>query len=86
MTPATNTFAAIIALPDARTGERVCACIVVNSSMRAPPVDVLGEFLSARGLATRRLPEQIEIVDALPRTPGGKVDKRALRAQFSPRS
>jgi cyclohexanecarboxylate-CoA ligase len=76
--------AAIIALPDARTGERVCACVVVDSNLRAPSVGALGEFLSVRGLATRRLPEQIEIVDALPRTPGGKVDKRALRAQFSP--
>ena len=71
--------AAIIVLPDERTGERVCACIVVDSSLRAPSVNALGEFLRVRGLATRRLPEQVEILDALPRTPGGKVDKRALR-------
>ena len=45
-----------------------------------PTLAEVAEFCVTRGLAKRRLPEQIEIVDALPRTPGGKVDKRALAA------
>lgn len=77
--------AAVIALPDARTGERVCACIVVDPTLRAPTLAALGEFLRVRGLGSRRLPEQVEIVDVLPHTPGGKVDKRALRERFTPR-
>ena len=75
---------AIIALPDPRTGERACACIVIAPSARVPTLAEVAEFCTARGLAKRRLPEQIEIVDALPRTPGGKVDKRALAAGRRP--
>ena len=71
---------AVVALPDPRTGERACACIVVVRGAPAPTLTEVAEFCLARGLAKRRLPEQIEIVDALPRTPGGKVDKRALVA------
>ncbi len=71
---------AVVALPDPRTGERACACIVVTPGTPAPTLTEVAEFCLARGLAKRRLPEQIEIVDALPRTPGGKVDKRALAA------
>jgi len=73
---------AIVALPDPRTGERACACIVTESGVAAPSLAELTEFCTARGLATRRLPEQVEIIDVLPRTPGGKVDKRALRERF----
>lgn len=71
---------AVVALPDPRTGERACACIVIVPGAPVPTLADLAEFCTARGLATRRLPEQIDIVDALPRTPGGKVDKRALVA------
>ncbi|MFA5883276.1 MAG: AMP-binding protein [Acidimicrobiia bacterium] len=70
---------AIVALPDPRTGERACACIVIAPDSTVPTLAELAEFCTARGLAKRRLPEQIEIVDALPQRPGGKVDKRALR-------
>jgi non-ribosomal peptide synthetase component E (peptide arylation enzyme) len=52
---------------------------VVEPGARVPDLDELGAFLLARGLATRRLPEQVERVDVLPQTPGGKIDKRALR-------
>jgi len=73
---------AIVALPDARTGERACACIVIAPGATAPSLTELAAFCTEQGLATRRLPEQLEVLDALPQTPGGKVDKRALRARF----
>jgi cyclohexanecarboxylate-CoA ligase len=69
---------AIVALADPRTGERACACIVLTPGSSAPTLAELAEFCTARGLATRRLPEQIEIVPSMLRTPGGKIDKRAL--------
>lgn len=83
------TDVAVIALPDPRTGERACACIVLRPDVRgtAPPsLDDLAEFLTARGLARRRLPEQVEIMTDLPRSPNGKIDKRALRARHEHRS
>ncbi|GMU78316.1 MAG: cyclohexanecarboxylate-CoA ligase [Acidimicrobiia bacterium] len=76
---------AVIALPDERTGERACACIVVRpdaTGTAAPSLDDLTVFLTERGLARRRLPEQIEVVTDLPRSPNGKVDKRALRQRY----
>jgi cyclohexanecarboxylate-CoA ligase len=75
---------AVVALPDARTGERACACIVVVPGASAPTLGDLTAFCASRGLAKRRWPEQVALVDALPQTPGGKVDKRALRDALSP--
>jgi non-ribosomal peptide synthetase component E (peptide arylation enzyme) len=40
------------------------------------------EFLTAQGLSKRKLPEQLEIVAALPRNPAGKVVKNELRERF----
>jgi cyclohexanecarboxylate-CoA ligase len=74
---------AIVALRDPRTGERACACIVLTTGSPAPTLAELAEFCTAQGLATRRLPEQIEIVATMPRTPGGKIDKRALVTKAS---
>ena len=72
---------AVIARPDTRTGERVCACVVANDPYDAPTLAELGDFLTGIGLSRRKLPEQLEIIDALPMTAGGKIDKQALRAR-----
>ena len=42
----------------------------------------LAEFCRGRGLANQKIPERIEIVDALPRNALGKVLKRELRATY----
>jgi cyclohexanecarboxylate-CoA ligase len=75
---------AVIAIPDARTGERACACIVPAAGAPPPTLDELATFLTSLGLGRRRLPEQIEVLDELPRSPNGKVDKRALRERCTP--
>ncbi len=71
--------AAVIGLPDARTGERVCA--VVELAPGAPTLDVasLGTYLGDHGLRRQAWPEQVETLDALPRTVAGKIDKRQLQ-------
>lgn len=74
---------AIVPVPDPRTGERACACVVTTAGAPAPSLEDLTRFLTERGLARRRLPEQLVVLDALPLTPGGKVDKRALRDRLS---
>ncbi|MBV8541653.1 MAG: AMP-binding protein [Pseudonocardiales bacterium] len=69
---------ACIGVPDADLGQRVCACVALRAG--APPLDItrLGPFLDAAGLERRKFPEQLVVLDELPVTPAGKVDKRAL--------
>jgi acyl-CoA synthetase (AMP-forming)/AMP-acid ligase II len=74
--------AAVIGLPDARTGERVCAVVVPADAGDPPTLAELLEFTVAQGLAKQKCPEQLELVDALPRNPTGKVVKYELRDRF----
>jgi acyl-CoA synthetase (AMP-forming)/AMP-acid ligase II len=73
---------AVIGLPDPASGERACAVVV---STEGEPFTFLEmtEHLRAADLTPQKLPEQLELVDALPRNPSGKVLKRDLRKQFS---
>lgn len=73
--------AAAIGLPDARTGERVCA-VVVPTEGAEPTLDALVAHLKAAGLRNQALPERLERVDALPRNPSGKVLKRELQDRY----
>lgn len=73
---------AIVALPDPRTGERACACVVPLDPALPPTLADMTAFFETRGVSRRKLPEQLTIVDALPATPAGKVDKQALRARI----
>jgi len=72
---------AIVGLPDARTGERACAVIVPNGNAR-PDVRVLYEFLVSLGVAKFKIPEQVEIRDALPKNDAGKVLKHQLQSEL----
>lgn len=73
---------AAIGLPDAQTGERVCAVLVPADPDNPPTLDELCVHLRAEGLNPRKLPVQIEYVDALPRNAMGKVIKKNLKSQF----
>ena len=74
--------AAVVGIPDPRLGERVCAFLILRK----------GEILDARelenwliqcGLAKQKWPERMEMVDAFPTTPAGKVQKFRLREMLS---
>jgi acyl-coenzyme A synthetase/AMP-(fatty) acid ligase len=69
---------AVIGLPDSRLGEIGCACVVLAPGASLT-FDGLVAALRARGLAAFKLPERLQIVDALPTTPTGKVQKHVLR-------
>ena len=74
---------AVIGLPDARTGERCCA--VDRPRRRGTGVDdgsTSREHCAANGLAKQKVPEQIEVVDVLPRNAMGKILKQELRARY----
>ncbi|WP_348732792.1 AMP-binding protein [uncultured Mycolicibacterium sp.] len=72
---------AIVGIPDPRTGERACAT-VVPAEPPGPDVSELKSFLAARGVATFKVPEQVRIVDALPKNDAGKVLKHVLKADL----
>ncbi|WP_214405873.1 AMP-binding protein [Pseudonocardia lacus] len=72
--------AAVVGTPDERRGERVRAVLV-----RAPGVELTDEEVRAHcteRLARFKVPSTIEFVDALPRTPTGKVARRTLAEQL----
>ena len=73
---------AVIGLPDAASGERVCAVVACVPDVAPFTMDELRRHLIDRKLITRKLPEQLEIVDALPRNAAGKVLKHELRARY----
>jgi len=70
---------AVVARPDSRTGERACAFVVASDHAEPPSLTELCDYLIEAGLSRRKLPEQLEVTNALPMTAGGKVDKQALR-------
>ena len=72
---------AVIGLPDERLGEVVCACVVLGPGTAEPTVDEVGDYLTERGLARYKLPERLVVVQELPRTPTGKIQKRILTDQ-----
>jgi len=68
---------AVVGLPDERLGEVTCACIVPAPGA-VPTLDGLVEALRGQGLAPYKLPQRLELVDAIPATPTGKVQKFRL--------
>jgi len=74
---------AVIGLPDAASGERACA--VVQTAEGAAPItfDEMVAYMKAEGLMVQKLPEQLELIDAIPRNASGKILKDALRKQYA---
>src|SRR5690606_10904323 len=75
---------AVIGVPDPRTGERVCAVIVPAADAQIS-LETVAAHCTARGLSRHKIPERLELVDALPRNLTGKVLKTELRTQFGGR-
>ena len=67
---------AIVAMPDERLGERACAFIVGELDF-----DAMLEYLDSHRVSKTYWPERLELVDTLPRTPSGKIQKFVLREQ-----
>jgi len=74
---------AVIGLPDARTGERACAVVSVADGHSLDFTE-MGSYLRGKGLRVNAIPEQLEIVDVVPRNPAGKILKHTLRERFAP--
>ncbi|KFG10904.1 class I adenylate-forming enzyme family protein [Streptomyces scabiei] len=75
---------AVIGLPDAERGERVCAVLEQPPSAEPLTLEAVVAYLRAEGLSVHKLPEQVEVVDALPRNETlRKVLKYKLRERYS---
>ena len=72
--------AAVIAVPDAKWGERPLACVVLRPGAQASPEELRAHL--ARRFARWQLPERIEYLDAIPRTSTGKFWKAKLRERY----
>ncbi|MDT0611479.1 (2,3-dihydroxybenzoyl)adenylate synthase [Streptomyces lancefieldiae] len=70
--------AAVIGVADSVLGERTYAFVVLDEADVRP--SAMKEFLRGRGLAAYKIPDRLIPMPQLPRTPMGKVDKKALRA------
>ncbi|MFJ9808120.1 class I adenylate-forming enzyme family protein [Streptomyces sp. NPDC101158] len=76
--------AAVIGLPDAERGERVCAVVEQPPGAAPLTLETVTAFLREAGLSVFKLPEQLEVVDALPRNDTlRKVLKYRLRERFT---
>jgi acyl-CoA synthetase (AMP-forming)/AMP-acid ligase II len=73
--------AAVVGMPDARTGERVCAVVVLHPG-RVLDLEAVRANCRALGLARAKVPEQLVIVDSLPRNSMGKVLKQDLQRRL----
>ncbi|HTX11586.1 MAG TPA: AMP-binding protein [Solirubrobacteraceae bacterium] len=67
---------AIVAMPDERLGERACAFVVGELDF-----ETMLDYLDSARVAKTYWPERLELVESLPRTPSGKIQKFILRAQ-----
>ena len=74
--------AAVVGLPDPSSGERACAVIALKDAGDPLGFDEMKAFLKEKGLRVQAIPEQLEIVVALPRNPSGKVLKQDLRKTY----
>src|SRR5207248_8402251 len=71
--------AAVVAAPDSRLGEHACAFVRLRPGADSPDLDGVRAQLAAAGLARQKWPEELRVVDDLPRTASGKVQKFVLR-------
>ncbi|WP_216234025.1 AMP-binding protein [Novosphingobium sp. NDB2Meth1] len=71
--------AAAIGAPDPRLGERICAVLLLEDGGPVPTLETIGKVFSELGVARQKAPEVLVVLDALPRTPTGKVQKAELR-------
>jgi mycobactin salicyl-AMP ligase len=71
--------AAAVGLPDPYLGEKICAAVVFTGA----PITLaeLNAYLDERGVAAHTRPDMLVPMAALPTTPIGKIDKRAIARQ-----
>lgn len=77
-------LAAAVAMPDPVLGERVCLYVTLAHGEPITLTDVT-DLMNAAGVARFKLPERLVVVDELPTTKVGKLDKKAIREDIRSR-
>ncbi|MBC7182653.1 MAG: AMP-binding protein, partial [Marinobacter sp.] len=72
---------ALVGCPDERLGERLCAYVTLDDNRTDLTLDEIKAYLAEQKLSRSYLPEYLEVVEAMPRTPSGKIQKFKLREQ-----
>ncbi len=70
--------AAAVAMPDEVMGERPCVYVVPKEGEMVT-LDEVTSFMKDKDIASYKLPERLETIDAIPRNPVGKITKSELR-------
>lgn len=70
--------AAAVAMPDPVLGERTCLYVTVKAGFAVGLDDVV-RVMNRAGIARFKLPEKLVLLDTMPTTKVGKIDKKALR-------
>ena len=73
---------ALVGLPDPVFGEKACACVILQPGTTLG-FDELVAYLRAQKIAAFKLPERLEIMQAFPVSPVGKILKRELRDRLT---
>ncbi|EKZ7972148.1 medium-chain fatty-acid--CoA ligase [Escherichia coli] len=71
--------ACVVAMPDERLGERSCAYIVLKAPHHSLSLEEVVAFFSRKRVAKYKYPEHIVVIEKLPRTASGKIQKFLLR-------
>ena len=74
---------AVIGLPDPKTGERCCAVVQCKDPGDPLEFETMQDFLRSKELMVQKIPEQLELIDTIPRNPTGKILKHELRDRYS---
>jgi cyclohexanecarboxylate-CoA ligase len=73
---------AVVGLPDARLGEIACACVIPEPG-ETFTLPEMRTFLAAQQVTRQFWPERVQVMDAFPTTPSGKVQKFELRQMLT---
>lgn len=71
--------ACVVAMSDERLGERSCAYVVLKAPHHSLSLEEVVAFFSRKRVAKYKYPEHIVVIEKLPRTTSGKIQKFLLR-------
>jgi len=78
--------AAVIGVPDDKWGERPVALVTLKEGVASPTEDAIRRHVARfaeQGLISRYgVPDRVHVVDAIPKTSVGKLDKKVIRAKL----
>lgn len=74
--------AALVGMPDDRLGERPAAFVELTTDATDLSLEDVSSFLEERGVAVFKRPERLEVLESLPRTEVGKIEKQSLKERI----